>query len=90
MGEYDREPNRPLRTDDVIHPPEPLAEHHLEEEERGAERLVLGGRAHTAASELRDKGRDVVLSEFSRMTFPVKDNEPANPPDVRLYWGSWG
>jgi hypothetical protein len=84
VGQYNREPGRPLRTDDVVHPSEPLAEHDLEEEEHGAERLVLSGRTHTAASEVRDKGSDVFLSEFSRMTFPVKDNEPANPPDVRL------
>jgi hypothetical protein len=84
MGPYDREPDRPLRTDDVVHPPEPLAEYDLEQEEDGAERLVLGGGADAATGELRDKGRDLLLSEFSRMSFAVEDYESANPPNVRL------
>lgn len=83
-GEHDREADRACRPHDPVHPGQSLAEHDLEEEEDGTERLVLGGRAHPPNGEAGDKRRNVLLSEFARMTLPMKDDEAPNPANICL------
>jgi len=83
--QHHRQTLRPFRECDVVHPSQVNAQHLLEEEQQGAQRLVLGGRRNLArhrkmAQELFHLRRTHVL----RLSLMVEQNEALDPVQIRL------
>ncbi len=57
----------------------------VEEEDR-VQSLVLGGCRHVAlAGKVTEKGRELLAAHVTRMALAVKEDESADPLDIRLF-----
>ena len=70
---------------DILQPWQFDPQHVSVEEEDRVQSLVLGGRRHVAlAGEVTEEGGELLPTHVARMALAVKEDEPADPLDIRL------
>jgi hypothetical protein len=70
---------------DLVHEIELSFEHLRVKKEQGAEGLILRGGSDVALDgKVSKECADFVFSHIAGMAFPMEENKPANPIDVRL------
>ena len=81
----DRQPNRALGARGVVEPFHLPLEHLSEQEEKGAESLVLGGSAYLLPHrQVGEVGSDFGRAQEGGVVVTVEGHEPPDPPRVRL------
>src|SRR3989304_3579146 len=85
-GQDDGQPPGAFRVHDAVEPGDLLAEHLAVQEQQRAQRLVLRGGRHLPLNSERPRElRHLSRSHLGGMALAVKQDVPADPPDVRLF-----
>lgn len=85
FGQHRRQPRRPVGTVDVVEPGEVALQHLLVQEERGAQRLLVGRHADMAfIGQVGQEGLDLGRSHVPRMPQTMEADIPPDPVDISL------
>ena len=86
LRQHDGQARLPLRTADLVHPGQSLAQHLLVEEQQRRQRLLVRRRRDTAlGGQPAQKGLDLRTRQLGRMTQAVKTDEGTHPMHIGLF-----
>jgi hypothetical protein len=84
--QHNRKALRLFGPHDVVYPARVEVENVTVQEEQGVERLILRGGAHAMVYSKRgQKLSNFFFSHLRGVAFPVKNDEPSDPVNIRLF-----